>query len=233
MVCADGTVKIIDLGFGKEVRISKDFAKSISLNWPYEPPSEFSDGRYDFKSEVYFVGKLFEKLIGDNGIRHFKYSAILGRMCQRNPDARIPSFADVERQIGADQFAEIDFTEPEEQAYRQFANSVLAQIAKVDTGVKYVNDAGRIATTLNDLYQKFMLESEVPDCAAVLRCLLEGQFYYHKKGLSVEHVKAFTQLLKSCGDEKTRVVLANLHTRFDTLPRYSQEQELNDKDIPF
>lgn len=233
MVCDDGTVKIIDLGFGKKVRVSNDFAKSISLNWLYEPPAEFGEGRYDFKSEVYFVGKLFETLIRDLQSGQFKYTSILARMCQRNPSARLASFFEVEQRVGTNHFAEIDFVEWETLAHRNFAEAIAAQITRVEAGAKYNVDARKIGSRLNDLYLTFMLEKEVPDCTLVLRSLVEGEFYYRKQGLSVDCVKGFVQLLRSCGEEKGRVVLSNLYTRLDVLPRYNKEAELPDDDIPF
>jgi len=63
LVDNSGTVKIIDLGFGKQIRATKDFDKSLSLNWWCAVPKEFGLGLYDFSTEVYFVGKLFEDLI--------------------------------------------------------------------------------------------------------------------------------------------------------------------------
>src|SRR5262245_37146304 len=62
MVRKDGRLKIIDLGFGKRAETSADFDKSISLNWWCQTPDEFQESRYDFTTEVYFVGKLFERL---------------------------------------------------------------------------------------------------------------------------------------------------------------------------
>jgi len=61
LVSKEGTVKVIDLGFGKEVRENEDYKKSITLNWAFTPPLEFAQNKYDFRSEVYFVGKPFEK----------------------------------------------------------------------------------------------------------------------------------------------------------------------------
>lgn len=109
MVAADGVLKIIDLGFGKRVTKSADFEKSISLNWWCEPPADFDDSRYDFTTEVYFVGKLFEKLIRENNIEHFHYTDLLRQMCERNPDHRIGGFSVLAQKIRADQFSEISF----------------------------------------------------------------------------------------------------------------------------
>lgn len=73
LVGDNGILKIIDFGFGKQIQTSKDYNKSITLNWWCEPPEDFSSGSYNFCTEVYFLGKLFEKLIVENRIEHFGY----------------------------------------------------------------------------------------------------------------------------------------------------------------
>jgi len=231
MVREDGIVKIIDLGFGKEVRNSKDFEKSISLNWWCEPPEEFDESLYDFRSEVYFVGKLFEKIMQENEISHFKYSETLGRMCHRGPVSRIASFTEVEKEIGNNKFFEIGFGETELSSYRNFAGSLCDCITKVESGTKYADDIGTIETQLNDAYRGFMLERLVPDAAVVLRCFLVGTYYYRKAELPTQHVKDFLRLLKSSTEEKKRIILANLQTKFDALPRYSNAD--GDDEVPF
>ncbi len=235
MVSDDGIVKIIDLGFGKEIRNSKDFKKSITLNWWCdEPPIEFENSRYDFGSEVYFVGKLFERIIQEREINHFKYADILGRMCQRNPKARISSFVDIEKDAGSNQFYEIGFTDEEIESYRTFADSVCKHITKIDNGAKYTADMTRIQTKLNDVYRSCMLEQLVPDVAIILRCLIAGAYYYRQKNsqFPVVHLKDFVHLLKSSTEEKNRIILANLHTKLDAIPRYS-ESDVAPEDVPF
>ena len=237
MVSDDGIVKIIDLGFGKEIRNSKDFKKSVTLNWWCdEPPAEFDDSRYDFGSEVYFVGKLFEKIIQENDINHFKYAELLGRMCRRNPKTRIQSFVEIETEIGNNQFFEIGFVDEELEAYRVFADSLCQHITKIENGAKYADDMTRIQTKLNDVYRSCMLEQIVPDAAIVLNCFIAGSYYYVKKNgrLPVAHLKEFLRLVKSCTEEKKRIILANLHTKFDALPHYSaDEPPAAGDDVPF
>jgi hypothetical protein len=41
---------------------SEDFQKSITLNWAATPPREFGKGLYDFRTEVYFVGRCGHEL---------------------------------------------------------------------------------------------------------------------------------------------------------------------------
>lgn len=220
MVGDDAELKIIDLGFGKEVKTSDDFGKSISLNWWCETPLEFQQGRYDFATEVYFVGKLFEGIIQDNGIDHFKYREVLRSMCHRDPDARIASFQEVEQSIGKNQFNEIGFTEEELSAYRAFASGIRKQITKIKSAAKYQTDLPKIRAQLSEVYQGFMLEEKVPDCSSVLRCFILGRYHLYRQGLPVVVVRDFLRLLKSLTDERGKIVLANLHTAFDAIPHY-------------
>ncbi len=233
LVRTDGTVKVIDLGFGKRIHKPEDFDKSISLNWWCETPAEFADCHYDFKSEVYFVGKLFAKLIADHDISHFCYTDALGRMCQHDPKARTATFADVEREIRNDQFTDFEFSDSDLQAYRAFADAICRQISKVDPGVKYVDDINRIVRQLDDVYHAFMLECYAPDSRPLIRCFLDGTYYYHRNiRLPVDCVRDFIRLFKSATEEKRRLILANLHTRLDCLPRFTPIPDSGD-DIPF
>jgi serine/threonine-protein kinase len=232
MVSQLGIVKIIDLGFGKEVKDSRDFEKSISLNWWCPPPNEFRDTRYDFCSEVYFVGRLFEKIVQDYEIGSFQYADVLDRMCQVEPAARIQSFADIEKEIGSNQFFEIGFGEQERDYYQTFADALSAQIPKIESGAQYAKDTELIQKQLEDVYRRLMLERMVPDSAVVLRCFLSGNYYYKKAGLPVGVVKNFLWLLKTSSEERKRIIMANLHTRLDSVLRYSAEL-LSDDDVPF
>lgn len=227
-----GVLKIIDLGFGKHINESEDFDKSISLNWWCPTPADFDDSRYDFTTEVYFVAKLFEKLIFDNNISHFKYTSALKRMCEHEPTNRTKSFANVDREIRNDQFVEFDFTYDEIQSYRDFANQLCSYLSQVDNELKYVDDTSRIIRQLETAFRSFMLEKIVPEPELVARCFFDGSYYYQRNiMISVACVRRFIRLLKTVTGEKQRLILANLHTRFNTIPRYTKP--VPDDDIPF
>jgi serine/threonine-protein kinase len=230
MVTKDGLVKIIDLGFGKQIIESKDFDKSITLNWWCQTPEEFTSGRYDFGTEVYFIGKLFEKIIRENEISHFTYNDVLRRMCTHDPAARDRGFSSIVQAVRNEKFREIEFSENEQMAYRRFADAICRHITKIEHGTRYFDDAKTITRQLGDLYQKFMLEQNVPDCIGIMRCFIDGTYYYRKAGFPVPVVRQFLELLRSCSNERLRVLLGNLHTRFDEIPRYTKEAV---DDIPF
>ena len=232
MVGSDGVLKIIDLGFGKHIERSADFDKSITLNWWCEPPIDFQTARYDFATEVYFVGKLFQHIIQENQMSHFKYLDTLSAMCRREPAGRIGGFVSIEQSIRSELFSESDFSDDDLSAYRAFSQAISYHITKIESDTKYATDIDKLRAQLTDVYQKIMLEDTVPDSAVVLRCFLKGMYHYRKAGLDVDTVRDFLNLLRATHDERARIILANLHTKLDALPRYSPDV-LTEDDIPF
>jgi serine/threonine-protein kinase len=231
LVTNTGNVKIIDLGFGKRVKTSKDFDKSISLNWWCEPPEDFINSVYDFRTEVYFIGKLFEKMIQEIGVKHFAYNSILNAMCSRNPTSRLNSFLEAEKEINNNRFFEIDFNDEELHVYRDFADKIATHTTKIESGSKYRDDLNQIQSQLEDANRSFMLEETVPDSSLIINCFINGAYYYKKTGLAVWIVRNFLRLFKSVSQEKQRIIIANIHTRLDAIPRY--EDVPLDDDIPF
>lgn len=232
MVDNDGTLKIIDLGFGKQVEISDDFEKSISLNWWCEPPNEFSTKNYNFGTEVYFVGKLFEKIIQSLSVDDFTHRAVLRKMCQADPTARFDSFLAIERETLANKFTEIEFWGQELSSYRAFANGLTKHISKIENGTKYFDDHEKLLSKLESAYREIMLEDTAPNCVSILRCFLDGGFRYKKEGFKVDLLKDFISLLKAANEEKRRIILANIQSRLDSVDRYYEFNKFDD-DIPF
>lgn len=231
LVRTDGLVKIIDLGFGKRVTTSLDFDKSISLNWWCEPPEDFLTDTYDHSTEVYFVGKLFEKLILDNEINDFKHTTLLARMCQRKSDKRIPTFFDVKTEITLSLSVDVQFTHEEKSAYSEFARQFSSRITKIESSTKYNEDIDSIKTQLEAIYKTCMLEETLPDAAIVFRPFVVGVYFYKKTGFPTYVLRSFLVFLRASSVEKQRIALANLHSRLNAIERY--ETSDFDEDIPF
>lgn len=231
LVRDDGIVKIIDLGFGKRIGDSGDFNKSISLNLWCEPPLEFQRDLYDFRTEVYFIGSLFEQLVRENSIEDFKYTDLLREMCQRAPSKRVSGFSNVNKTVQSDRFYELEFATNEMRYYRRFADALESAITKIERGARYKDDIAAIEKDLERVYRDVMLEETVPDASLVLRCLVEGTYYYRPKGLSVSAVRDFLHLLRGASEAKKNIIMANLHTRLDVIERYAKT--FYDDEIPF
>lgn len=230
LVREDGVLKIIDLGFGKRVDTRSDFDKSITLNWWCEPPVDFSSGTYDHSTEVYFVGKLFEKLIIELNLEDFKHRGVLARMCSKHAHERIPSFADVRSEIDRHESSDVTFYGQERNAYLEFANEVTEHLTRIEAATKYRDDISAIRAQLETVYRNCMLEPSLPDSSVLLSVLLRGGYSYIQAGFPTQALKGFIDLMRSTSFAKQRVILANLHGRLDAVPRY--ERNIDD-DIPF
>jgi serine/threonine-protein kinase len=233
LVSNEGILKIIDLGFGKQVNTSLDFDKSITLNWWCATPDEFRFKRYDFTTEVYFVGKLFEQLIETNSISQFKYAEVLRRMCEPDPDRRTKSFAEIDRAVRSEPITESEFRDEEVEIYRKFANALMSITSKIAQSAKYLTEVTKIQSKLGEIYRSSMLEWEIPHSHRIIGCFVDGDYYYKRnQTVETQTVRDFMRLLKSCGGEQARVIIANLGTRLDTIKRYDPDQ-IQDEDIPF
>lgn len=233
LVSRSGQLKIIDLGFGKQVDTSADFEKSITLNWWCQPPKEFLLKRYDFTTEVYFLGKLFERLIVDNNVSQFKHLEIVQRMCREDSAERIKSFTEIDQLIRSNRFDEIDFTEEEIETYREFAFGLTTLTTKIAQSAKYQTDVSKITSQLGEIYRSAMLEQWIPDSYRIIGCFVDGPYYYKpRSSIGTEIVKRFLKMLKSCSAEQASIIIANLHSRLNEINRYDPD-EIQDEDIPF
>lgn len=202
MVTNSGSVKIIDFGFGKNTKNESDFGKSISLNWWCEPPKDFEDGLYNFATEIYFVGKLYEKIISDNHIKNFKYEPLLKKMCYSNSSNRISFFSDAKKEMLADQFTEMDFSSDELYAYREFSDSLFSITSKIEKDAKFKN-AEDIQRTLETYYKKNMLENTLPKNSELINCFISGTFYYNTNTTFYVHtLKSFLDVFRNSSAEK-------------------------------
>lgn len=233
LVSDEGVSKIIDFGFGKRASVGSDFDKSITLNWWCEVPDEFEGERYDYATEVYFVGKLFEKIILESNIDQFSFSPILSDMCKKDPKDRIQSFSAVKQALLSTRMSELPFSDEELDAYRRFADDLSMSVSKIEHSTKYWTDPDDVERKLEDAYRSVMLEQEVPQAPIILNCFLNGAYYFSRKTLiSVANVRRFLQLFRSFSHGRKEIVLRNLHTRFDATPRYHEQVDFDD-DIPF
>lgn len=232
LVSADGRLKIIDFGFGKQIVGTDSYSKSVSLNWWCDTPNEFAQNRYDFTTEVYFVGKLFQSVIEWSGLEEFEYSALLCRMCAPDPRDRIPSFAACRSAMIMGGAVELEFSQDDISTYRVFAENLCDSITKMEAGIRYVRDPDEVLRRLEALYPSVMLEEHVPASHMLIRCFLEGTYFYSRRVEIATHVlRAFLVFFRACSPERRSIVLGNIHSKLDTVTRY--ETTVTDDDVPF
>ncbi len=240
MVTRSGSLKIIDLGFGKEAQRPEDFDKSVNVNWYGSLPAEFAINRYDFTTEVYFLGKLFERCIQENSIEVFEFTDLLKKMCMHKPDDRIQSFDAVGQEVNSIRLQGTEFGYDELTRYREFADSVASSCWRIESSARYQNDIDQLILSLEDAHRSCMLDEWVEGSSLVLESLVIGQYECYNTQFSVPFIKAFIKLLKDSPREKQRIILSNLHRRLDAIVRYDKDDVVQhnivangDDDLPF
>ncbi len=233
LVTDQGIPKIIDFGFGKQMQfLEEDFGNSISLNWRYTPPSEFSLKVYDYKTEVYFVGKLFEEIINENQLPAFPYASAIRKMIAHNYDERLSSFLDVSREISTVDSTEVSFSYMDKYAYQQFAENLSKIIASMDENCQYNSDVDDINQKLQTVYNNSLLEEYLQNSAALLRCFLKGTYkYYNSKTFPISTLRDFVILFKNTPKDLQKIILNNIWLRFDSIGRTSKVSSADD--LPF
>ena len=104
LVTNDGEANRIDFGFVKNISESNSVHSATKvISYPYDWPEELKQKkqRYDIKTEIYFLGKLFEDLISRLKISNFNYSEILSLMISYSYDTRISSFKKIKSLINS------------------------------------------------------------------------------------------------------------------------------------
>jgi serine/threonine-protein kinase len=234
LVDKSGNPKIIDFGFGKRlVDVREDAEKSITLNWWCETPPEFARSVYDFQTEVYFVGKLFEQIITEEGLSGFKYMKLVRSMCERSREKRCKTFSEIRNDVLIGQFEELSFSYEEKITYRKFANALCSVISSVDPSTKYERDHDKIIPGLEAVFRQSMLEVNVPSPNKIVSTFIRGSFkYWTNREFETEYLRDFLSMLKSLPSDKQSIVLENLLARLDTIERTKPKLDLDD-DIPF
>lgn len=227
LVSRNGLLKIIDFGFGKQASTETEYEESVRLNHSCELPEESDLYRYDFRTEVYYLGQLFRKYIGEYDISTFGYNSILNDMCQAAPDLRIQSFRQAKSRMAPRKFVS-NFSVEQVNAYRSFADSLCNCISKIESGTIYKTDLREIEYDLEREYEKFLLEYFVPNSRVVIKCILSGSYFRHSHQFLVSSVADFLTLLGELSERNKSIVFSNLHGRLDAIPRYSDSD-----DIPF
>ncbi|MBU1628383.1 protein kinase family protein [bacterium] len=236
LVSSQGEVKIIDFGFGKKIEVAGDSQKSISLNWWCEKPVELSLGKYNHCTEIYFIGKLFEKILEDGTedwiFFEFKYQTVLSKMVKIDPSERLASFAQAKEHIVEFETSFDDFfSDQEKETYKAFAISLIASIASIDESSKYVTDTGKTIGQLESVYRANVLEDEIQNTNDVINAFVSGNYqYYNKPIYSCYVLRDFLQVLKKSDKEKKTILMLNIQNRLNQVKRTVNTEE---DEVPF
>jgi serine/threonine-protein kinase len=235
LVTNDKVVKIIDFGFGKEIANDKDIDKSISINWLYEKPDDFNASIYDYKTEIYFVGKLFETMIKDYAISGFKHKDLLRKMIIKSHEDRISSFQKVSEEIITASYIFDDyFNHDEKETFQHFMEQVIGIYSDVGSEANYFTDIDQLAIELEEILRNNTLEDKVQNIVDISRAFVKGSYsYYSSKEVFVFRLKLFIQLIKTSNLEKKNIIKLSIINRLRTIKKTKKQEKIPFDNIPF
>lgn len=229
LIDKNSKVKIIDFGFGKKLEKDNPKKNSILLNWPVtELPNEvINDNDYDHQTEVFFVGKLFQRVFKENDYNS-KYLYIIERMTKVDKSERYKSFGAISESISKGNFGEINFSEADKEIYLNFADSLSRSLICYTSKYSPRSDVLNIIALIEKLIVDSSLEKYIQDNLRLARCFVtNGIRYSNYIDIEVKAVVDFYGLLKSLSNIKQKIVLDNIFTRL------SKVQEEDSEEIPF
>lgn len=243
----DNIVKIIDFGFGKKIEKDDDFKTKLLLNWTQsELPSEINDGTYSVATDLYFIGRLFYKIINQTSNSFFKFSDILEKMIKIDCSARIQSFYTIKQLINADLI--IPVKKDEKIIYGSIANYLSESISKLYQSPIFDVDDESVLTKLNDLLKKVRWEDCINSIDLFVKCFFVEinceykSCVYDDRGnwdhvftIEIGIVQSFFTMFKSLQADERKNLLENLY--FNRIANMYVEKETNeasdDDELPF
>lgn len=232
LVTEQGHIKLIDFGFGKKLSNTNiDEQASIILNWPVtDLPSEILHEIYNHQSEIYFLGKMYIKLLNEYSITDFKYDNILIKMTQFNSSERYQSFREIEENIYQEKMLDNPFSENEKVIYQDFADSIMDIITSVINNYNIIDDIIEVNKRLDEILHNCFLEDTLQNNSALISCFMSNKFLFNEeKIIPTSLIKKFIKLYSSTTDDNKRILLNGLIARFKTIPIYYYA----DDDLPF
>jgi len=211
-----GNVKVIDFGFGKQLDGNRQDENSVLLNWPVtEWPDELNqtDHEYDNRTEVYFVGTLFRRILEDD-IDTFQFRHIIDKMTKVNPTERYRSFAEIANVLSAGVLGEIDFSDKQKEVYRNFASALVNRISDYKLKYSPINNVQVTLSKLEELIRLSSLEEYIQSNDLLINCFISGRYSYHPQlNVKVKTVIDFYKLLTSLTSSKQKILLDNIYNR--------------------
>jgi serine/threonine-protein kinase len=204
------------------------------LNWLYDKPFEFENNIYDFQTEIYFVGKLFEALITEYDISGFRYNELLKKMIIKSRGTRIKSFSHIQDTIINDSYIFEDyFSYDEKTIFQEFMDQIVKIYSSIGTNSKYIDNMDQLIVELEEVLKTNILENRVQNNLDMSRLFIKGDYkYYPKSEVSIYLLKDFIRLLKSCNSEKKNILRLAITNRLRTIKKTEVDDSFT-TDIPF
>lgn len=223
-------VKIIDFGFGKHIDKEEISSMSVRLNWQAsKSPNELDEGKYDHKTEMFFIGKMYEGLLGKTPLADFRYQDIIDKMSDVNPEMRPATFSKILEMMTNSILNLTDFSSEDKEIYCSFADSLVSIIGKFTASPIFEEKGETIIKSIEGIISNCGIEVLLQDNRILLECFISTRNFtcYPHKRVYIDTIKKFYLLFKRLPNNKRDVVIRSILSRLKTV-----KVEIKD-DLPF
>ena len=230
MITKDNSLKLIDFGFGKKVDSSKYESNSILLNWPVtkDPEEIVIEQKYDFRTEIYYLGNMFKNLIRDDD--DFSFFSIINKMCEITTNSRYQSFEEIKAEISTSLFSEIKFSSLDKQVYRKFADALSSHVVKFHEKPNFFTESKVVIEKLSSVIKNNALEVTIKGNQNLISCFVTDKtnFTYNTTdNIELSLVHDFYKLLIKVSNDQKNIIISNICKRLKTIKiEYEYDEEL-------
>lgn len=225
LIDLNGNPKVIDFGFGKQLKEDDKEGESVILNWPVtELPDEIViNKKYNHQSEIFFLGSLLKKLITE-----FKFSHIVDKMCKKNPEYRYNSFHEIILEITNGSLT-YDFDQNEKNIYLKIAELLSECISMHINSFEPISDPQIVSNNLSNLINNCLLEDLVQNNSLFISSFISNNYSYFKHiEVQTEDIIQFFNMFNSLNYNKKKIVLNNIEARLS-----AKDIKFEHGDLPF
>lgn len=249
LVNSSGIVKIIDFGFGKEFTLDSNVSDSTQKNnWICSLPDEMSiaEPKYNNLTDMYFLGNLMQQIIDGIGVS-FKYTFIIQKMIQKNPENRYKSFNEISKILNEKSVTDLVIvTDEEKEIYKNFMDSLVNMIEKIASTASIHKEINKIIDMLIEVCNKNVFEDYITDNRELIDCFINGKYLhndfeyqfdsytgeeYYAYSMSVKTVQSFVAWINKCNDSQKRMVFDNIVYKLKKIETYYDIEGIDD--LPF
>lgn len=228
LLVSNGELKIIDFGFGKKLTEKNINENSVMIDYPFTVmPEEISmdDWEYEERTEIYFLGYLFKKMIPADGTT---FSGLIDKMCEAKKDIRYQSFASIQEDINRESSL-FSFNDSQKKSYLKFADSLVSLITKFTKRPEFEIDSKEIICKLEKVYNDNAIEEKIQDNQALINCFVAHGRYFYKSNprIFVTDLKEFCSMVKKVDIKRKDVVFNGIRNRLSAITIEEKD------DLPF
>ena len=228
----DDIVKIIDFGLGKTfspVEKSNDsMVEIINRSGLDCLPEEYFEGKYDSKTDMFYLAELFGRLLRETGNEdNFSYNAILEKMKSFHRNDRYDSFVKVKEAINAKDFSVMEIKSTDKKIYQDFTNSLCSCLAEFRNKRELVSSVTEFIENLRNVIKENCFEDYVQDVSKFVKILVSGQCsYYPKTTIECKTLTSFEKWFLRLSKDSQKLVFDNMLAKLSTIPIKRDEDEL-------